>query len=116
MKIQAIIATVLVVSGVGGGGYLALRNDVTVEVNAPANPVVNEEPSADFRRRIPGYADLSLTDKLKEIRIIYDALEGQEKIAAARERERLGEELKRRAWENVGKSDSPGVVPQGWED
>lgn len=115
MKLQAIIATVLVVSGVGGG-YLALRNDVTVEVNAPAGPVGNEEPSGDFRRRIPGYVDLSLTEKLREIRIIYDALEGQEKIAAARERERLGKELKRRAWENVGKSDSPGVVPQGWED
>jgi hypothetical protein len=116
MKLQAIIATLVVVGGVGGAGYLVLRNDVSVEINAPAETVVDEEPNADFRRRIPGYADLSLTEKLREIRIIYDALEGQEKIAAAREREQLGEELNRRAWENVGESDSPGVVPQGWED
>lgn len=116
MKLQAIIATLIVVGGVGAGGYFVLQNDVSVQVNMAPEAAIDERQGADFRQRIPGYEELALKEKLREIRLIYDALEGDEKIAAARESERLSKELRAQAWENVGESDSPGVVPQGWED
>ncbi len=116
MDIKIIIASVVAFSAVGTGGYFAVTNDVSVEVNVPSEGIGSLIPTDDFRSLIPNYESLSFVEKRRGIKNVYDVLEPEQKIAAKREITALGKEVNRKAHEGLGESQATGFTPPGWEN
>jgi hypothetical protein len=116
MDIKIVIASLVALSVVGAGGYVVVSTNVAVEVNQPGDEAEQPVLADDFRDLIPGYETLSLSEKATAIREVLDGLNAEQKVAANRELTALAKEVNRRAREGLGKSDSPGYTPPGWED
>ncbi len=116
MNTKILIASVLGLSTAGVGGYFVVTHDVSIVVNVSPEGSQSTVATDDFRKLIPNYENLSLADKARSIREIYDALPAEQKIAANREKSALADELRERSRKNFGKVKSEGYVPQGWED
>lgn len=116
MNIKIAIASLVALSVVGAGGYVVMSTNVAVEVNQPDDAAERPVLADDFRDLISGYKALSPSEKATAIREVFDGLNAEQKVAANRELTALGKEVNRRAREGLGKSDSPGYTPPGWED
>ena len=115
MNIKVLIASVLGLSAAGTGGYFLVTNDVAVEVNVSPGDSQSVIATDDFRKLIPNYENLSVWDKGKAIKEVYDALPAEQKIAANRELTALGEEANKKVREGFGEQEGKGHTPLGWE-
>lgn len=115
MDIKLVAASIVVVSVLGTGGYLIVKNNVAVELNLSNDGSDQAVRTHDFRDLIADYSTLTPLEKKHAIDAVYDALSPEQKIAAKQEILALGKEVNRKAHEGFGESNGTGFTPPGWE-